>query len=66
MSDKKPSKAKPPTKELCEWSKAQLRDHFELLEKIVANPKYVCTQCGRAANAKKWLCKAKKLPEINR
>jgi lipopolysaccharide biosynthesis regulator YciM len=56
MRDKKPKQ------ELCEWSKAQLREHFELLEQIVAKPKYVCPKCGRAANAKKWLCKAKKLP----
>lgn len=52
---------KPPTKEICDWTKVQLRDHFELLEEIVAHPKYACTKCGRAANAKKWLCKAKKL-----
>lgn len=62
MSDtKKPSKTKTPTKEICDWSKAQLRDHFELLETIVAQPKYACTKCGRAAISKKWLCKAKKL-----
>ena len=52
---------KKPTQELCEWSKAQFRDHFELLERIVAKPKYVCPKCGRVANSKKWLCKAKKL-----
>ena len=55
MSDKKP------TKELCEWSKTQLRDHFQLLEQIVARPQYVCPKCGRVARTKKWLCKAKKL-----
>jgi len=55
MSDKKP------TQELCEWSRTQLCNHFELLEKIVARPKCACTKCGRAANAKKWLCKPKKL-----
>ena len=57
MSEKKP------TKEICDWSKAQLREHFDLLAQIVAEPKYACTKCGRAANAKKWLCKAKKLEE---
>ncbi len=55
MSDKKPSL------ELCEWSREELREHFGHLQKIVARPKYVCTKCGRAASAKKWLCKAKKL-----
>jgi len=53
---------KKPTQELCEWSQDQLLDHFEKLQKIVARPKYACTKCGRAANAKKWLCKGKKLP----
>ena len=57
MSDKKPSK------ELCEWSRDQLRDHFDQLQKIVASPKYACTKCGRAASAKKWLCKPKRLAE---
>lgn len=57
MSDKSE-----PTKELCEWSKDQIREHFELLAYIVAKPTYVCTKCCRAANQKKWLCKPKKLP----
>jgi lipopolysaccharide biosynthesis regulator YciM len=51
-----------PTKEICHWTKSQLENHFALLAKIVAEPTYVCTKCGRAANGKKWLCKAKKLP----
>ena len=55
------SDSKKPTRELCEWSKAQLRDHFELLEEIVSRPKFACPKCGRVANAKKWLCKARKL-----
>ncbi len=50
-----------PNKELCEWSQNELRDHFEKLRKIVAKPKFTCTHCGRAARAKKWLCKPRKL-----
>lgn len=50
-----------PTSELCHWTKSQLEKHFVLLTKIVAMPTYACTKCGRAANAKKWLCKPKKL-----
>ena len=38
-------------------------NHFALLMKIVAEPSYACTKCGRAANSKKWLCKPKKLPK---
>jgi hypothetical protein len=52
-----------PTKEICHWTKSQLENHFGLLAKIVAEPTYGCTKCGRAANAKKWLCKPKKLPK---
>jgi hypothetical protein len=53
----------PPTKELCEWSKSQLETHFALLAKIVTEPTYACTKCGRAANQKKWLCKPRRLPK---
>jgi lipopolysaccharide biosynthesis regulator YciM len=52
-----------PTKEICHWTKSQLENHFVLLAQIVTEPKYACTKCGRAANAKKWLCKPKKLPK---
>lgn len=55
------SHRKQPDKEICEWSKDDLRKHFELLCEIVAEPKFVCRNCGRAANRKKWLCEAKKL-----
>jgi hypothetical protein len=50
-----------PTKEICEWTKTQLRDNFALLSRIVAQPTFACTKCGRVANDKKWLCKPKKL-----
>lgn len=52
---------KKPNIELCGWTKEELHTHFDDLKKIVAKPKFACTRCGRAANAKKWLCKAKKL-----
>lgn len=44
-------------KELCEWSKKDYAEKFDLLQKIVCNPKYACVKCGRAACEKKWLCK---------
>jgi hypothetical protein len=52
-----------PTTEICNWTKSQMENHFALLAKIVAEPHYACTKCGRAANSKKWLCKPKKLPK---
>ncbi|MDZ4656725.1 MAG: hypothetical protein SH868_04005 [Bythopirellula sp.] len=52
-----------PTKEICHWTKSQMEHHVALLMRIVAEPHFVCTKCGRAANQKKWLCKAKKIPK---
>jgi hypothetical protein len=48
-------------KELCDWSKKDLAEHFDLLCEIVVAPTHVCTKCGRAASDKRWLCKPKKL-----
>ncbi len=42
-------------KELCEWSRAQLKEHFDQLQTIVSKPVYICPKCGRVANRKKWL-----------
>lgn len=59
------SSVKPPPKKLqktlCDWSKGDLKDHFDQLRAIVEQPKYACTKCGRAAAFKKYLCKAKEL-----
>ena len=60
VSDSKKS-SKPISKTICDWSRRELRDHFDQLQKIVERPKYACTKCGRAASAKKWLCKPKRL-----
>jgi len=54
-------KGKKIEKELCDWSQTELRVYIDQLQKIVSKPAFVCTKCGRAANRKKWLCKAKKL-----
>ncbi|MCA9230870.1 MAG: hypothetical protein KDA57_09475 [Planctomycetales bacterium] len=56
MSDKKKIE-----KELCDWTQTDLRLHFEQLRAVVTNPTHVCSKCGRSANRKKWLCRAKKL-----
>jgi hypothetical protein len=50
-------KAKP----LCKWKKSHYIKELELLKSIVERPLWVCRDCGRAANAKKWLCKPVRL-----
>jgi lipopolysaccharide biosynthesis regulator YciM len=48
-------------KTLCDWKPQQYVKELELLKSIVAKPAYVCTDCGRAASQKKWLCKPERL-----
>jgi hypothetical protein len=44
-------------KHLCDWKKNKIIDELDSYRELVANPKYVCQDCGRAAVKKKWLCK---------
>ncbi|TWT75478.1 hypothetical protein Pla123a_29870 [Posidoniimonas polymericola] len=48
-------------KTLCDWSKKDFASKFDLLKTIVADPRFACIKCGRAACDKKWLCKGKPL-----
>lgn len=48
-------------KELCKWKSEQYVKNFDLLSQAVADSRYACVKCGRAAGKKKWLCKAEKL-----
>ena len=50
-------------KELCKWKHEEYTKELPLLRRIVANPRYVCDKCGRAANKKKRLCKPQTLKE---
>ena len=36
-------------KPLCKWDKEELKDNLKELKKIVAEPRFVCRKCGRAA-----------------
>jgi hypothetical protein len=49
------------TKKLCKWKKGEYEKSFDTLSAVVAKPVYACRRCGRAASAKKWLCKPAKL-----
>lgn len=41
---------------LCKWKREDYEARFDKLRKVVAEPKYVCVRCGRAAAKKKHLC----------
>ena len=49
------------TKHLCQWSKAKLEKDGAKLREIVSAPRFVCTNCGRAAAKAKYLCKPRSL-----
>jgi hypothetical protein len=47
-------------KTLCELDKLRLKD-FAAYAALVDQPRFVCRECGRAANEKKRLCKPRKI-----
>ena len=52
---------------ICKWSRKELEKHLvELVSEVVTEPRFVCTKCGRAAAAKRFLCKSKKIAEFLR
>ncbi len=48
------------TKTLCELNKLRQKD-FAAYAALVDQPRFVCRECGRAANEKKRLCKPRKI-----
>lgn len=48
------------TKTLCNRQEELKRDFAAYAARVDA-PSFVCKKCGRAANRKKYLCKAKKI-----
>ena len=48
-------------KHLCDLSKS-VKKNFDQIASLVDRPKFVCTDCGRAVNEKKWVCDPKRLP----
>lgn len=50
-------------KTICDWSKKDIEKNPEKLWEITKNPTFYCRKCGRVANTKKALCKAKSFEE---
>ena len=49
------------TKQLCKWDKDEIKDNLDKLRKLVAEPRFICRKCGRAAKESDHLCKPVKL-----
>jgi hypothetical protein len=50
------------TKHLCKLSQS-VKKNFETIAGLVDRPRFICTDCGRAANEKKRVCEPKRMPE---
>jgi hypothetical protein len=44
-------------RELCKWKRDEYAAQLPKLREVVAQPRYLCEKCGRAARKKKWLCR---------
>jgi len=49
------------SKTLCKWNKDDIKDNWKELKKLVAEPRFVCRKCGRAAKKEEYLCKPEEL-----
>jgi len=49
------------TKHLCKLSQS-MKKNFETIAGLVDRPRFICTDCGRAANEKKRVCEPKRIP----
>jgi hypothetical protein len=52
------------SKTLCELKK-DLKQDFDSYVMLVCRPRFVCKDCGRAANRKKYLCHPKKIEGLH-
>ena len=43
-------------KTLCNWDEKRIRNNIDKLRLIVDSPRFVCKNCARVANKKKYLC----------
>ena len=49
------------SKPLCKWEKGEIKDNLKELKKVVAEPRYLCRRCARAARKEEFLCKPEPL-----
>ena len=52
------------TRTICDFSKKELEKDPSVLFELTRDPQFYCRKCGRVANTKKVLCKAKDFKEI--
>lgn len=50
-------------KSFCKLDKKDVKEHLEEIMPLVAQPRFICKKCARAAASKKNLCKPEALPE---
>jgi hypothetical protein len=48
-------------KTLCDWTKKDIKKHFDELSVIVTAPRYLCRKCARCAHFPRYLCEPKKV-----
>jgi len=53
-------------KKLCDLNKDKIKNNFAEITELVANPKFICRKCARAANSKKHLCKPEAIEGIKK
>jgi MinD superfamily P-loop ATPase len=46
-------------KTICDWSRKEIERKASKLRELTEDPCFYCRKCGRVANTKKALCKAK-------
>ena len=48
-------------KQLCKYSRCDIKKDIEHLKELVKNPEFICHKCAIVSNDKKRLCKPEKL-----
>jgi len=48
-------------KPLCKWDKDEIKDNLKELKKLVAEPRFICRKCARAAKKEDCLCKPEQM-----
>jgi hypothetical protein len=53
-------------KTLCDWTKKDIKKHFDEVCQIVSNPRFVCRECARCAHSPQFLCEPKKVVVVEK